>query len=423
MEMRHSPAASVAEWLARNQTAEAVLFFDPARLQATARAFRQGFPGLASYAVKANPLPCVLENLAAAGIAAFDVASPAEIDLAQRHVPGAALHYNNPVRAGWEIDHAVARGVHSFSVDDASELEKLIARLPREGKADGEKRAPAEITVRFKLPPDEAGTAVANRPGAAYDFTSKFGALPELARDLLVRVAEAGFTPSLTFHPGTQCVGLERWRRHMLAAGEIARRAGVRLARLNVGGGFPAARDDKAVPRKELFAIIAKARDRAFPTHSPTLLCEPGRAMVAEAFTAAIRVRAVRSDGAVFLADGIYGLFAELPLIGSIMPSAVLGPDGEPRQGPLSPRRLFGPTCDSVDEFPGPAHLPADLAEGDWLVFPNMGAYSIPTATRFNGYGHFDLVTLMPRSSGPGKTGGGGNREAPFRSRPLPRRS
>ena len=69
-----------------------VLFLAPHALQAQARCFLRGFPGLTTYAVKANPDETVLANLAAAGIEAFDVASPDEIALIRRLLPGAALH-------------------------------------------------------------------------------------------------------------------------------------------------------------------------------------------------------------------------------------------------------------------------------------------------------------------------------------------
>ena len=49
---------------------EALLFFAPQVLQATARRFQERFPGLVTYAVKANDAVEVLENLVAAGLTA-----------------------------------------------------------------------------------------------------------------------------------------------------------------------------------------------------------------------------------------------------------------------------------------------------------------------------------------------------------------
>lgn len=121
--------ASPAEIIRTRQPENPVMVFAPTVLQATARRFIAGFPGLVTYAVKSNPDEMVIQNLIAAGIKGFDVASPAEIDLIGRLAPGAARHYHNPVRAGFEIAHAVAAGVKAWSVDSHSELDKLLAQV------------------------------------------------------------------------------------------------------------------------------------------------------------------------------------------------------------------------------------------------------------------------------------------------------
>jgi ornithine decarboxylase len=368
--------ADPPEYLRQQAPEHPVLFFAPAVLQATARRFRDGFPGLVTYAVKANPAEAVIENLAAAGIRGFDVASPAEIRLIARLVPGAAMHYNNPVRARSEIAVGVAHGVVSWSVDADSELDKLIDLVPAAG---------TEIAVRFKLP-------VA---GAAYNFGAKFGATVPAAAALLRRVAAAGFVPALTFHPGTQCTEPQAWLAYIEAAAQIARDAGVPIARLNVGGGFPSHRLAGVVPPLgAIFALIGRATAAAFGAAAPALVCEPGRGLVAEAFSLAARVRAVRDEAHVFLNDGVYGALAELPLIGAIDRIAVLGPRGW-RSGAPRARIVFGPTCDSVDRLPGEIALPGDLTEGDYVLFHGLGAYSTVTSTRFNGFGELGLETVM----------------------------
>lgn len=351
-----------------------VLFLSPAILQAQAQRFIAGFPGLVTYAVKANPEEAVIDNLAAAGIAAFDVASPEEIALIRRLVPEAALHYNNPVRARHEIVFAVGRDVASYSVDSLSEFEKLAALVPV-SRAGGER---VEITARFKLP-------VA---GAKYDFGAKFGATEEVAAELLRRVAAAGYTPSLTFHPGTQCTDPAAWDAYIRAAARIAAAAGVTIARLNVGGGFPSHRAQAQVPLLEtIFRLIGRVTAEAFGDAAPVLVCEPGRGMVGDAFAALARVKALRDGTHVFLNDGVYGAFAEFPLIGAIDRVSTWSPEGVRRSGAPRGRVVFGPTCDSVDRLPGEIALPSDMDEGDYILVQGMGAYTVVTNTRFNGFG------------------------------------
>jgi ornithine decarboxylase len=364
-----------AEALRAEQPDHPVLFFSPAALQATYRRFRTGFPGLVTFAVKANDARMVLENLAAAGMEAFDVASPSEMRQVRAVLPSAVLHYNNPVRSHAEVAEAVALGVASYSVDCISELDKLVAGGVPRG---------TEISARLRLP-------VA---GAVYDFGAKFGADPDACAALLRAVAAAGYTPSMTFHPGTQCTDPSAWAAYVRASAEVARTAGLRIARLNVGGGFPSHRTGDAPDLEAFFDTNRRAVEASFGADAPALVCEPGRAMVSEAVTLAIRIKAIRADGAVFLNDGIYGGLAEMPLMGVTDRIAVLDANGQPRPGPARPRTVFGPTCDSLDRLPGEVALPGDTEEGDYVLFHGLGAYSTATLTRFNGYGHFTVITV-----------------------------
>ncbi|SNS02976.1 type III PLP-dependent enzyme [Antarctobacter heliothermus] len=360
-----------ALWLARMCPDEPVLFFDPARLRATAALFMAHFPGEVTYAVKANPDSAVLDGLVAAGMAAFDVASPEEMALVRKAAPQARLHYHNPIRSQAEIAAARRYGITSWSVDRMSELDKL-------GPLEG-----AEIAVRLKLP-------VA---GAAYDFGSKFGAGPEPTGALLRAVVARGGVPSLTFHPGTQCREAQAWQSYIRAAVQIVSDAGIRLHRLNVGGGFPAHREDPAPDLPALFAAIDGAVAAGFGAERPALVCEPGRAMVAEAFDLALRIKA-RDGVTVFLNDGVYGALGEWRDMGPSTRLTVLGADGHPRIGGNRPMTVFGPTCDSLDRLPDRLPLPEALEEGDYLLVHGCGAYSAALATQFNGYGARRIVTL-----------------------------
>ncbi len=365
------------EFLRNQQPENPVLFFSPSALQAAARRFIDGFPGMVTYAVKSNPGEEVIENLAAAGVRGYDCASGFEIDLIRRLAPDAAIHYNNPVRARAEILHAVEKGVKSYSIDSASELQKLVELVPT---------ADTEITVRFKLPVS----------GAAYNFGAKFGATVELAVELLKTVATAGFIPSIAFHPGTQCTDPAAWETYIRAAADIAKQAGVTIARLNVGGGFPSHRLNGVIPQLEAtFQLIDRVTTEAFGDERPLLICEPGRGLCGDAFTLAARVKAVRDDTHIFLNDGVYGSLTELPLIGVIDRIEVLSATGERRQGPLQGRIVFGPTCDSVDRLPGDVMLPADISEGDFVIVQGMGAYSVVTNSRFNGFGELQMATVL----------------------------
>ena len=365
------------EYLRNQQPEHPVLFFSPEAVQAAGRRFIDGFPGMVTYAVKSNPGEEVIENLIAAGLRGFDCASPFEIDLIRRLAPDAAIHYHNPVRSRAEIAHAVARDVKCWSVDSHSELAKLIEMVPADG---------CEISVRFKLPVS----------GAAYNFGAKFGATEAVAVELLKKVAEAGFIPSITFHPGTQCTDPQAWASYIVEAARIAHEAGVTIARLNVGGGFPNHRLNGVAPDLEsIFEVIGRVTEESFGADRPMLVCEPGRALCGDGFALAARVKAVRDGTHVFLNDGLYGAMFEFGQIGVIDRTEVLDPAGQRRTGAPEGRIVFGPTCDSVDRLPGDVDLPCDLTEGDFVIWQGMGSYSTVTNSRFNGFGELALATVL----------------------------
>lgn len=370
-----------AEIVRHLQPEQPVMVFAPTVLQDRARRFLAGFPGLVTYAVKSNPDEAVIQNLLAAGIRGFDVASPFEIDLIGRMAPRAARHYHNPVRSAAEITHAVGAGIRAWSVDSRSELDKLFAQVP--AQVDGQ---PVEISPRFKLPV----------MGAVYDFGSKFGATPELAAELLRLVADRGYQPSLTFHPGTQCTDPIAWESYISVARDICDMAGVRARRLNVGGGFPSHRVAGVDPDLQaIFTEIGETVAEAFGEDAPELVCEPGRGLCADAFSLITRIKGIRDGAAVFLNDGVYGGLAELPIVGNLDRVQVLDPTGRQREGEVHGRVIFGPTCDSVDRLPGELGLPADIEEGDFVIFHGAGAYSTVTNTRFNGFGEMTHATVM----------------------------
>ena len=369
------------EYLRAEAPENPVLFFAPMAVQAVARRFLGGFPGLVTYAVKSNPSEEMIENLVTAGVQGFDCASPFEIALIRRLAPDAAIHYHNPIRSKREIQFALDHKVTVYSIDSASELSKLTAMIPTQ--IGGQR---VEISVRFKMPVS----------GAAYNFGAKFGATSELAANLLRAVADAGYIPSLTFHGGTQCNDPQVWAAYIREAAVIARAAGVKIARLNVGGGFPNHRAADTVPDFDaIFRVIGDTARASFGGDLPALVCEPGRALCGDAYTLVARVKAVRDGNHVFLNDGIYGAMFEFSQIGIIDRISVLSEHLVLRSAPILPRTCFGPTCDSVDRLPGEVPFPADIAEGDYVLVEGMGSYSTVTNSRFNGFGELGMVTVL----------------------------
>jgi ornithine decarboxylase len=366
---------SALAFLTTKQPDLPVTFFNPATLRETCARFQTGFAGELSFAVKANPSMEVISQLVANGVRNFDVASPREIELVREFGDELTLHYNNPVRSRSEIQFAIEHGVTSFSVDRMGELEKLLALIP----------AVSDIYVRLALDLD----------GAAYHFGEKFGATPDECVAMLKRISQTSHRASMTFHPGTQCNDVTVWDQYIAHVAGISRDAGVVLKCLNVGGGFPSDRGGQTAALGDIFNTIKANCDAQFGDQAPALLCEPGRALVAESFDYAVRIKS-RGDDYVFLNDGIYGGLAEFRDVGHCTRYQVFAPDGAQRIDHIADLTAFGPTCDSLDKLPSALHLPKDCAEDDYIIIKGMGAYTQCTSTRFNGYGELSTIIIAP---------------------------
>ncbi len=353
---------------------EPVFCFSAEALRRCVREFLDGFPGEVSYAVKANPGEHVLLGASACGLSLFDAASVHEMKHVRSVAPRARFHYHNPIKSREEIDEAYrAYGCTRYAADDLQEIYKILHTI---GHSSG-----IEIAIRFRLP--RLGGS------SAHDFSSKFGATRPEAVELLKSVAALGLSPVLTFHPGSQCTDPLAYVRHIAASAKLARRAGVRLSALNVGGGFPARyRDELVPPLQVFFDAIQQTATKEFGGEALQLECEPGRGIVAPSTSLLTRIKLVKHNrNEVFINDGIYGALMEVYQVPDIVPPARAIRDGRQLEGPARPWTIYGPTCDPLDKLPVKFELPIDIREGDFIEFGSIGAYGAATSTRFNGYG------------------------------------
>jgi len=382
-------AFASAEALVRAQRPTRPVFcLYPRLTRNMARRFLEGFPGHVLFAVKANPEPQVLQELHGAGVRHFDTASLEEIALVRTLLPDATCYFMAPSKLVGAAEAAYRDyGVRHFVADHESEVARLL-------EATG---PDARIHVRMKAHSEES----------IYELSSKFGAEDAEAAKLLGQVAAAGRRPGLAFNVGSMCLHPDAYRRAIGAAAEVAAEAGVEIASLDVGGGFPSPYPGLEVPPPEDFfsAIEEAAAAVALPADC-RLLCEPGRALVAEGQSLVVQVILVKEDQ-VFLNDGIYGSLSEPGLSNRLVsfPVAALRPDGD-LAAELRDFTVFGPTCDTLDVLPVKFRLPEDVRVGDWVEVGQLGAYSNAMRTRFNGFHPDDWVTIDgPDARPPGVDG------------------
>ena len=337
------------------------------------RRFLEGFPGKVLYALKCNPHPLVLRALYEAGVRHFDTASLPEIAQIAETYEDATCYFMHPVK-GRSVIKAARRvyGIRHYVVDHPDELEKIL----EETKLADVDFSELVIVVRLITPPAE---------GTLLHLSSKFGATPVEAAALLQQAQARGCATGLAFHVGSQCCHPEAFTTALKIVGQVIEMAGVKIDTLDVGGGFPVSYANVAAPPLEDFFEAIREGVAALDLGPDLeLLCEPGRALVAEGLSLLTQVH-LRKESQLYINDGIYGSLSELGMIGIEPPARLIRFEGETSETSES-FSINGPTCDSIDVLPCKFTLPDDVREGDWIEIDRMGAYSSSAASRFNGF-------------------------------------
>lgn len=358
-----------------------VYCFRPEVLKADARGFMAAFAGDTAYAVKTNGEPMVLSTLAEAGVKIFDVASPGEFAAVRAALPKAEMLYMHPVKAQSDIRLALETyGIRVLSLDHEDEVAKIL-RIVRALDLD-----PGTITLFVRIQ---------TRGHAAYELSKKFGAAPAHAVELLQRCHKIGFKVGICFHVGSQIEDPDTYERALASADWVRNRADVPLAGLDVGGGFPAEyghdprRKKREMPGLGQIMSRLDGDIREWGFDEMPLVAEPGRVIVARAFSLIVRVL-LRKGKRLYINDGIWASLSD-SWTGKITLPARFIPDParQSRNGDPSKIEAFkvcGATCDSVDILSRPFWLPETVDTGDWIEIGHIGAYSLSLRTRFNGF-------------------------------------
>jgi len=342
------------------------------------------------YAVKCNDNPAVLSVLAQLGTG-FDCASKGEIQkVLDLKVPPSRIIYANPCKQSSFIQYAAKHNVDFMTFDNETELHKMKANHPN-----------AKLVVRILPPFSDKCTA---------PLGMKFGCQAKQVPRLLQVAKEIGVdVVGVSFHVGSGCYDAEAYARAVSMARtvfDMAREQGFHFDLLDIGGGFPGQTSAK-LSFDEIVTVLRPALDTHFPaTMGVRIIAEPGRYFVASAFTLVVNVIARRdvvvencdanpddveasADSAsemsymYYVNDGVYGsfnciLFDHMPVTASIV---------EPDKMTYAPTfkcSIWGPTCDGLDCIVQECMMPK-MSTGDWMVFKDMGAYTMSAASCFNG--------------------------------------
>ena len=337
-------------------------------IQIASKFFQDKFPGKILYAVKTNPNREVLKTIIQSGIRQFDVASIEEIKAIKHLDPNLNCSYMHTVKSRENIKEAYFKyGIKDFSLDTKEELIKIL-----------------ESTNNAKDLNLFVRVAVSNEH-AEIDLSKKFGAASSEAIGLL-RLAKANCKKvGLSFHVGSQCMHPISYAKGISEIGNIIKKTKIIPDYINVGGGFPTIYPD-LVPQsmESYFEEIKNSLTKLKLEKMPEIMCEPGRAVVAESGSTIVKVN-LRKKQKLYINDGTYGTLFDGGFPNIVFPTRMIT-NGRVISKKLTSFDFFGPTCDSMDYMKGPFLLPNNIKENDYIELGQLGAYGLTFRTEFNGF-------------------------------------
>ena len=337
-------------------------------IRSAVKYFTNNFPGKILYAVKTNPHPTIIQTIIDNGVEQFDVASIEEIKNIRSFSQTAKCSYMHTVKSRESIKEAYLKyGVKTFSLDTKDELIKIIESTNN--------AKDLELFVRV---------AVSNEH-AEIDLSKKFGALSSEAAGLLRLVKQYAKKIGLSFHVGSQCMHPISYAKGITEIGNIIKRTKIVPDYINVGGGFPTIYPD-LVPQslENYFEEIKKGLENLKLEKLPEIICEPGRAIVAESGSTIVKIN-LRKKQKLYINDGTYGSLFDAGTPNIVFPARLIK-NGKMISKKLTAFNFQGPTCDSMDYMKGPFLLPNNIKENDYVELGQLGAYGLTFRTQFNGF-------------------------------------
>ena len=330
--------------------------------------FQNKFPGKILYAVKTNPHPLVLKTIVESGINDFDIASIKEVEAIRNVSPDAKCSYMHTVKSKESINEAYFKyNIKTFSIDTKDELIKILNSTNQ--------AKDLELFVRV---------AVSNEH-AEIDLSKKFGAQTSEAIGLYRLTKQYAKKIGLSFHVGSQCMHPISYSKGINEIKYIIKKTKIVPDVINIGGGFPTIYPD-LVPQSldSYFEEIKNSLNKLKLEKKPEIICEPGRAIVAESGSTIVRVN-LRKKQKLYINDGTYGTLFDAGVPNIVYPSRIIT-SGRIISKKLTSFDFYGPTCDSMDYMKGPFILPNNIKEGDYIELGQLGAYGLTFRTQFNGY-------------------------------------
>ena len=340
----------------------------PDSIKTSTQFFKNNFPGKVLYAVKTNPNEEVLKHIISNGIENFDTASINEIQLIRKLKPDGHIYFMHTVKSRNDISEAYFNlGVKDFALDTKDELIKILEATNHA----------KDLTLYVRI-------SISNEH-AEIDLSRKFGAQASEALGLVRLCREHANKIGISFHVGSQCMHKISFVKAIKEVGNIIKKTKITPDIINVGGGFPSVYPDlNPEPIENYLTEIRNSITKLNLPVTTKLICEPGRAIVAESGSTIVKVN-LRKKQKLYINDGTYGTLFDAGVPNFILPSKIIL-NRRVQSKKLTAFSFYGPTCDSMDYMKGPFLLPNNIKEGDYIELGQLGAYGLTFRTKFNGF-------------------------------------
>lgn len=381
--------ATIDRLIAKTKSENGFVHIDLGKVVSQAIRWKRALPRVQPfYAVKSNPDINIVRTLFALGVN-FDCASKGEIDLVMEvGADPTQIIYANPSKGPDHLRFAREKDVRLMTFDNIFELEKILKHFPD-----------AEVVLRIS----------SNDSMSLMPFGYKFGASYEDALAIILACKQLNAKlVGISFHVGSGCYSPIGFVDTLKTAKKLfieAEKAGFKLSLLDIGGGFPGDNAEGKITFEEIADAIRPVIDVLFPVDQVTVIAEPGRYFCTSSTTIAMPVvskreyvarRRVEETGEIisvketqyYVTDGVYGNFNNI-IYDHAVP--VCKPLREPPlNAVMNNSTFFGPTCDSIDVVAKCIPF-CNLEIGDWVYFPNMGAYTVAAGSCFNGFARLPI--------------------------------
>jgi diaminopimelate decarboxylase len=330
-----------------------------------------GKKSLINYAVKANSNLSVIAHLARLGAGA-DCVSIGEVRRAlDAGIANYKIIFSGVGKRDDEIREALERDILMLNLESEAEMKRVEMVAKELGKE-------ARISIRVN-PNIDPQTHPYISTGL---HENKFGVEIDMAKRMYIYANKSEhLNPvGIHFHIGSQLTNLDPIRESAQIVADLVRSLKaikIDLKFFDVGGGIGVVYDDEVTISA---AAYTQAIFEATKGLDMTLLCEPGRYMVANAGAFFTRVLYEKNnDGKRFvIVDG-----AMNDLIRPSLYSAYHKIEAVQVEGEKHPADVVGPVCESGDFFGKNVPLPP-LQHNDLIAVHSAGAYGFTMASNYN---------------------------------------